>query len=91
MPLVALPIEIHAPDGPWSLYRDDPRPPNQYPNHAVRVIVDRLASIGDMLDPSFPPRIVAWVDKQLALATDPRHATPRRARHGRLNRWMAGR
>ncbi|MEU7613872.1 restriction endonuclease [Micromonospora sp. NPDC049204] len=63
-------------DALWSLYRDDSRPPNQYPGHAVRVIDGRLASIGDMLDPSFPPGIVAWVDKQLAQATDPRQATP---------------
>jgi hypothetical protein len=63
-------------DALWSLYREDSRPPNQYPGHAVRVIEDRLASIGDMLDPSFPSRIVAWVDNQLAQATDPRQATP---------------
>ena len=63
-------------DALWSLCRDDSRPQNQYPEHPVRVIEDRLASIGDMLDPSFPARIVEWVDKQLAQATDPRHATP---------------
>jgi hypothetical protein len=60
----------------WSLYCDDVRPPNQFPGHAVRVIEDRLASISEMLDPSFPSRIVAWVDNQLGRTTDPHHATP---------------
>ncbi|WBB82127.1 restriction endonuclease [Micromonospora sp. WMMD882] len=63
-------------DALWSLYLDDSQPPNQYPGHVVRVIEDRLTSIGDLPDPSFPLRIVAWVDKQLAQASDLRHATP---------------
>ncbi|MGY1837662.1 restriction endonuclease [Blastococcus sp. SYSU DS0510] len=53
-------------DALWALRRRDTRPTNQHPGHAERVIVDRLANLGDLPDLSFPERIVDRVKRWLA-------------------------
>ncbi|MBT2499398.1 hypothetical protein J7E25_09825 [Agromyces sp. ISL-38] len=45
----------------WSLARTDNRPTNQFTEHPRRVIIDSLADIGNLADPSFPSRIVERV------------------------------
>jgi hypothetical protein len=62
-------------DALWALRRHDARPTHQYPGHAERVIVDRLANIGDLPDPSFPARIVDRVRQWLADPADDRDVT----------------
>lgn len=57
-------------DALWALRRRDSRPPHQFPGHAERVIVDRLANLGDLPDPSFPTRIVERVRRWLAEPAD---------------------
>ncbi|PRX03490.1 hypothetical protein CLV67_1541 [Actinoplanes italicus] len=60
----------------WMLCRYDNRPTNSNPDHPMRVIVDRLASIGDMVDPTFPLRIVAWADAHLTQGRETLGTTP---------------
>jgi hypothetical protein len=60
-------------DALWALCRDDSRPPNQFPGHPERVIEDRLANVGQLIDPTFPLRIAGWVDNRLS---EPGPATP---------------
>lgn len=62
-------------DALWELRRDDARLPHQYPGHAERVIVDRLANIGDLPDLSFPVRIVDRVRRWLAEPASDRQVT----------------
>ncbi len=62
-------------DALWALRRRDARPTHQHPGHAERVIVDRLANIGDLPDPSFPARIVDRVQQWLAEPADDRDVT----------------
>lgn len=57
-------------DALWAQRRSDVRPTNQHPGHAERVIVDRLANLGDLPDPSFPTRIVERVRQWLAEPAD---------------------
>lgn len=57
-------------DALWALRRHDARPTHQHPGHAERVIVDRLANIGDLPDPSFPARIVERVRRWLTEPAD---------------------
>lgn len=62
-------------DALWALRRHDARPTHQHPGHAEQVIVDRLANIGDLPDPSFPARIVDRVRQWLAEPADDRDVT----------------
>ncbi|WP_158073580.1 restriction endonuclease [Actinophytocola xanthii] len=57
-------------DALWALRRSDVRPTHQYPGHAERVIVDRLANLEDLIDASFPERIVDRVRRWLAEPPD---------------------
>ncbi|MDQ3763497.1 MAG: restriction endonuclease [Actinomycetota bacterium] len=72
----------HAPDlletaldALWALRRYDPRPTHQYPEHAERVITDRLADFGRLPEASFPARIVARVDAWLTEPAGDRDVT----------------
>lgn len=62
-------------DALWALRRHDSRQTHQYPDHAERVIVDRLANIGYLPDPSFPARIVDRVRHWLTEPADDRDTT----------------
>ncbi|WP_164983839.1 restriction endonuclease [Cellulomonas endophytica] len=62
-------------DALWALRRYDPRPTHPHPEHAERVIADRLANVGNLPHPSFPARIVDRVRQWLAEPTDNRDVT----------------
>ncbi|WP_179011516.1 hypothetical protein [Paenarthrobacter ureafaciens] len=49
-------------DALWALRRRDSRATNAYPDHPARVIVDQLANLGELSDPSFPTRIAERVE-----------------------------
>ncbi|TQM57856.1 hypothetical protein [Humibacillus xanthopallidus] len=48
-------------DALWALRKKDARPTNSNPDHADRMVTDRLAKLATLPDPSFPRRIVARV------------------------------
>lgn len=54
-------------DALWALRRRDARPTNSNPDHAERMVADRLANLATLPHRSFPQRIVAraalWLDE----------------------------
>jgi hypothetical protein len=64
-------------DALWALRKNDARPPHSHPDHADRMVADRLANLATLPDPSFPRRIVDRVSVWLEQHTDGDHiATP---------------
>ncbi len=57
-------------DALWALRRNDPRPPHSNPEHADRMVSDRLANLTTLPDPSFPRRIVDRVGLWLEQSAD---------------------
>jgi len=55
----------------WTLGRRDGRSTNSNTDHARRILVDRLADVGDLPDASFPDRILNWVDEASAEPREP--------------------
>jgi hypothetical protein len=57
-------------DALWALRKNDARPTHSNPDHADRIVADRLANLATLPDPSFPQRIVARVAVWLEQPTD---------------------
>ena len=57
-------------DALWALRKNDPRPPHSNPEHAERMVADRLANLATLPDPSFPRRIVDRVGRWLEQSPD---------------------
>ncbi|MCY7287396.1 MAG: hypothetical protein LH624_03895, partial [Cryobacterium sp.] len=57
-------------DALWALRKIDARPTNSNPDHADRMVADRLANLATLPDQSFPRRIVARVSLWLDQPTD---------------------
>jgi len=57
-------------DALWALRKNDARPTHSNPDHADRMVADRLANLATLPDQSFPRRIVARVGLWLDQPTD---------------------
>jgi hypothetical protein len=85
-------------DALWAERRRDSRPDNQTPEPAGRVLIDRLANLGDLADASFPARIVNRVSEWLDEPVDVRDVStplfilrPLIAKEGFRSYWDAPR